>query len=305
MMTDQQLMIDRTSNTPVEIAQAPATTVKTILLQIQNDSSLDSRIEAALSLARACSAHVSCIHVRPVEAYLASDGFGGMNDVIKMLEEEDARLRFRIESRLKSEDVSWDYVQVGGDVATAVDVASTIVRHAALADLLVVGRAPQKDEFAAPATGLLGDLLFRARTPIFIPGGEVSAADPTGDALIAWDGSYEAANAVRSLLGLLKLAASVEVIQVPERKDDAFPGTRLLEYLSRHGIHAELVVAEPPSDKSDHDVVAATLVAHARATGAAYMVMGGYSHSRLGEYVFGGVTRVLLKECPVPLVIAH
>jgi nucleotide-binding universal stress UspA family protein len=46
-------------------------------------------------------------------------------------------------------------------------------------------------------------------------------------------------------------------------------------------------------------------VARARGAGAAYIVMGGYSHTRIGEYVFGGVTRTLLAECPLPLVIAH
>lgn len=301
-MTEQQLMMEPMSNRPARAAQVPATTVKTILLEIQNDSSLDSRLDAALSLARASSAHLGCIHATPVQAYVVSDSFGGifvMNDVIRMLEEESARLRSRIESRLKSEDVSWDYEQVTGDVATA------IVRRAALADLLVAGRAPQKDEFAAPATGLLGDLLFRARTPIFIPADEAAAVDPTGAALIAWDASYEAANAVRSSLGLLKLASSVGVIRVAEPKDDAFPDTGLLEYLSRQGIHAELVAVEPSAGGSRHNPVAETLAAHALAAGAAYMLMGGYSHSRLGEYVFGGVTRDLLKACPVPLVIAH
>ena len=62
-----------------------------------------------------------------------------------------------------------DYEQVTGDVAEA------IVRRAALADLLVAGRTPQKDEFEAPTTRLLGDLLFSCRTPVFIPGDEQSA----------------------------------------------------------------------------------------------------------------------------------
>ena len=300
-MATQQLTIERTYKVPLRPG-ADTTTLKTILLQIQNDSSLDVSLEAALSLARASSAHLSCVHATPVQAYIMSNRYGDivvMNDVIRVLEEEDARLRSRVERKLGSEDVSWDYEQATGDIATA------IVRRAALADLLVAGRTPQKDEFKAPATRLLGDLLFSCRTPIFIPGDEQSAGDPAGEALIAWDGSCEAANAVRSSLGLLKLAPRVEVIEVSERKDEGFPGTELLEYLSRQGIHAELAVAEPPADRSDHDVVAATLVAHARAAGASYMVMGAYGHSRLGEYVFGGVTRTLLKGCPLPLVLAH
>ena len=304
MMTEQ-LTIERTSNAPLGTGSAPPTTLKTVLVHIENHPTLDRLVEAGLALARAASAHLSCVHVTyatPIQTYISLDRFGGiclMNDIHRTLEENNARLRSRIESKLESEDVTWDFGQLTGDIATKIS------GQAALADLVVASRTAHKDEFAAPAIGLLGDLLFRCRTPIFIPGDQESVVDPTGEALIAWDGSHEAANAVRSSLGLLKLAHNVEVIEVPERKDDAFPGTRLLEYLSRQGIHAELAVAGPPAERSDHDVVAATLVAHARAAQASYMVMGGYSHSRLGEYVFGGVTRALLKDCPVPIVIAR
>lgn len=303
MKTEAEPVIERANPAPfTRTAPVPATTLKTFLAHIQNDSWLDRRIEAALSLARASSAHLSCLHVTPIEAYVAFDSFGGvfvMDDVIRTLDEEDARLRSRIEAKLMSEDVSWDYVRCTGNMV------AMIAGRAALADLVVAGRAPQKDEFAAPATGLLGDLLLRSRTPVFIPGDDPALVDPSGTAVIAWDGSYEAANAVRSSLGLLALASSVSVVQVAERKDDAFPGTKLLEYLSRQGVHAEFTVTRAPADGSGHEAVAAELVAHARNAGAAYMVMGGYSHSRLGELVFGGVTRALLKECPVSLVVTH
>lgn len=273
-----------------------------ILLHIQDDSMLDSRIETALSLARSSGAHLSCLHVTPIQAYVAFDSFGGvfvMKDVIEKLDEQEADLRARIEQKLAAEDVSWDYEQVTGDVI------GLIVGRAALADLVVFGREPHRHDIPGPTTGLIGDLLHRARTPLFIPGDEKAQVDVTGPALIAWDGSYEAANAVRASLGLLKIASDVAIIQVAENKEQTFPGTKLLEYLSRHGIHADLSVQDPPGSGRDPEVASATLVAHAKGMRAAYIVMGGYSHSRIREVVFGGVTRSLLKECAVPLVIAH
>lgn len=281
----------------------PAAGVKTILLHVQNDKSLDTRLESALSLARACDAHLSCLHVTPIEAYVAFDSFGGvfvMNDVIKALDEEEQALRTRVEEELRKEDVSWDYEQVTGNVC------GQLVSHAALADLVVTGREPHQADFAGPAIGIMGDLLYRARTPLFIPGDEGVPADPTGTALIAWDGSYEAANAIRSSIGLLKLASSVQVVQIiDEAKKDTFPGTRLLEYLSRHDVHAELSVIEAGVDVRDDIVVSATLMGRAKALKASYLLMGGYNHSRIGEYVFGGVTRNLLGGCSVPLLMAH
>ena len=297
---DQQLVME---SMPLEVERrSHESTVKTILLHVQNETLVDSRIEAALALARASSAHLSCIHITPIQAYVAFDSFGGvfvMNDVIRTIDEQAARLQSRIETKLKSEDVSWDYEQHTGDVAT------TILSRGALADLVVVGRDSHRIDFAGPTTGFLGDLLYRSRSPLFIPGDQSAAVDPAGLALIAWDGSFEAANAIRLSVGLLKLACEVRIIKVAETKDEGFPRTKVLEYLSRQGIKADFVMEQPPSGGRDEDVVAAALVAHARSSSAAYLVMGGYSHSRVREYVFGGVTRALLESCPVPLVIAH
>lgn len=272
-----------------------------ILLHVQDDAMLDSRLEAALSIARSSGAHLSCLHVTPFQAYVALDSFGGvfvMQGVLDKLEEQEMELRARVEQKLAM-DVSWDYEQVTGNVT------SLIIGHAALADLVVFGREPHRHDFPDSAMGMMGNLLHRARTPLFIPGDEKAPVDAAGPALIAWDGSYEAANAIRASLGLLKIASDVAIIHVAEDKEQAFPCTKLLEYLSRHEIHADLSVQDPPGSVRDPEVVATTLVAHAKGMRAAYIVMGGYSHNRIREVVFGGVTRSLLKECAVPLVIAH
>ena len=298
MTPQDQLEMDRPGRTSG--SQLSDLRPKTILVHVQDDKFAEARLQAALALARAYSAHIACLHVTPIEAYVAFDSFGGvfvMNDVIKALDEQEATLRSRIEDELSNEDVSWDYNQVTGNVE------SQLVRHAALADLLVVGRAPHRSDFAGPATGFLGDLMSRSRTPLFIPSGEGAPCDPTGPALIAWDGSYEAANAVRASLGMLAVSSSVHVLRVEEQKTETFPGTGLLEYLSRHGIHAELTVEA--EEKLDRDLIPDLLVARAAAVGASYLVMGGYNHNRIGQYLFGGVTRAMLEAAPLPIVIAH
>jgi len=304
MRTEQQLLMER-QDERAEAIQPRAPGIHTILLHILDDEFHDQRIDNALALARACLAHLSCLHVTPFQAYVAFDTFGGifvMNDIMQALDQRDYELRQKVEQRLAKEDVSWDYEQVSGDVASA------IIHRAALADLLVSAREPRTADFVGPTVGFLGDLLHRSRTPIFIPALNGPAFDPTGVAVIAWDGSIEAANAVRGSLGLLKLASAIRVLEIPEQRDDdrkSFPGTKVLEYLSRQGMHAELVIEQPPSKDAGPDVVSGMLVAQARGADGAYIVMGGYSHTRVGEYVFGGVTRTLLRECPLPLLIAH
>jgi len=302
MTTNQQLIMDRPDELGVKSSATAQSTIKTILVHIQDDGSLDQRIESGLSLARASSAHLNCLHVTPIEAYAAFDSFGGvfvMTDAVKALDDEEIRICGKVEDKLRREDVSWDYAQVTGNVA------SQIISYAALADLVLVGREPRKSDFVGSNVSLIGDLLQRSRTPLFIPAENGAPTDPNGVALIAWDGSYEAANAVRLSVGLLKMAAEVHVVQIEEEKGETFPNTRLLEYLSRQGIHADLVVEPAPTGQKGQQVIAASLMAHARTVSAAYLVMGGYSHSRIAEYVFGGVTRTMLGGSTVPLVIAR
>lgn len=304
MGTEPQLVME-TRETATAIRRTPPSGIGTILLHVLDDEFHDERIEAALSVARACSAHISCVHVTPIEAYVAFDTFGGvfvMDDVIAKLDERDVELRQGVERRLTSEGVSWDYEQVTGDVASAV------LRRAALADLVITAREPPHRDFVAPTIGFLGDLLHRSRTPLLIPAFPQAVFDPAGTAIVAWDGSFEAANAVRASIGLLRTASDVRLLHIPEQKvvesRHAFPATKVLEYLSRQGVHAQLRIESAPSDAGP-DVISKLLVAHAASMGAAYMVMGAYSHSRVGEFLFGGVTRMLLKECSVPLVVAH
>lgn len=301
-MTQDQLQLERGIMAKPEASSNVDAGVKTILLHVQNDKALDQTLETALALARACEAHLSCLHVTPIQAYVAFDSFGGvfvMSDVFKAIEEEEGLLKERLQAELSKEDVSWDYAQTTGDVP------GQLIGRAALADLIVTSRAPKRTDFQGSTIGMLGDLLHRSRTPLFVAADDGKVPDPTGRVLIAWNGSFEAANAVRSAVGLLKLASEVRVLRIDEQKDEAFPSTVLLEYLSRHGIHAELNLATAHRDAIDADFVSAHLNAEAERMKAAYIVMGGYSHSRVSEYMFGGLTRSMLAASSIPLFIAH
>jgi nucleotide-binding universal stress UspA family protein len=299
---DDQMQLDRSTAPKLEAETGAQAGVKTILLHVQNDKALDQTLETALSLARACGAHLSCLHITPIEAYSTFDAFGGtfvMTDIITAIDAEEKLLSERLRTELGKEDVSWDYTQVTGHVP------SQIVAKAALADLIVTGRQPNRTEFQGSTIGMLGDLLHRSRTPLFLAANDGKVPDPTGPVLIAWNGSFEAANTVRSAIGLLKLASDVRILRIDEQKDEAFPSTALLEYLSRHGIHAELSLATAHPDAMDAGFLSAHLNSEAERMKAAYIVMGGYSHSRVSEYMFGGLTRSMLSASSTPLFIAH
>lgn len=293
-MPDQMLVMEQPAST--DDAQRVSTNIKTILLHVQNDTGLQRRLQTSLAIARATGAHLHCVQVTPVEAYVTMGSFGGMYALdkwIKKIDAQEERLRSELETHLHSEDVAWDYEQVVGYAATE------LTRRAALSDLLIIGREAHLARVQRPQLPTLGDLMTHIRTPMLLRGSTDQELDFLGAAVIAWDGSYEAANAARCAVGLLKLASEVRVVRFEEEKKAIFPDTRLMEFLAQHDLHAELDVRKVQRD------FACDLVEYASARLASYIVMGGYGHSRAGEFLFGGVTRELLRDCPISLVISH
>lgn len=293
--SEAQLVTDRPQT--VSVAQQVAgATIKTILFHVHDDEDLTDRLQLALSIARACDAHLHCLHVTPIEAYTVVDSFGGTfvnQEIVDVFEEQAAKLQQRIESHLSLEDVPYDYEEITGALVP------NLIHSAALADLVITGREPRERDFGGPAITLIGDLFAQIRTPLLVTGDCSADFDPFAPAVIAWNGSDEAANGVRAALPLLRMASKVTVVQFSEDRDCSLPPTALLQYLSRHGISAELEL------HSTNDEIGDALAAYAERRGAGLLVIGGYSHSRAREFLFGGVTRALLKECPVALVIAH
>lgn len=284
----------RRQDTPA--ATVPAG-IRTILFHVHDDDAFEARLEIALSLARAFGAHLHLLHVTPIQAYTVMDAFGTFvsTEIVRALEEQAQNLRKQVEDQLENEDVSWDYEEVTGEIL------GHLLQRGSLADLVITGREPRQREFGGPAVTLIGDWLAEARTPLFVVGDGQAAIDPFGTAIVAWNGSYEAANAVRSAVPLLQIASEVLLVRFAEPdKDQRFPPTDVLEYLSRQGIKAELDLRAAPAESIDQ-----ALLEYASENRASYIVLGGYSHSRAGEFLFGGVTRGLLKKCPVSLVVAR
>ena len=293
MISTHEITLERPVAVVQESGDAP---IKAILFVIHEDSELESRLQAALTLARACTAHLHLLHVIPVQAYTVSDVYGGMfasGAIADILQREAAKTEARLETQLAQEDVSWSY-----EVTTSL-VVPELLKNGALADLVFISRQPAWHEFGRTGPALLGELVCSMRTPLCVLGDRAQSFNPFGAAAIAWNGSIESANAVRSAIGLLRMAKQVRVVRLTEEGDASFPDVRLLEYLSRHGVSAELECARPKRD------AASAIVDFAVGADAEYLVMGGYSHSRAGEYFFGGVTRELLQTCPVSLVLGR
>jgi nucleotide-binding universal stress UspA family protein len=121
--------------------------------------------------------------------------------------------------------------------------------------------------------------------------------------VVAWNASREARRAIADALPLLVAAKSVTVLLVDPGKNSRHgeePGADIAHYLSRHG--ARVAVEQVASNGVP---VASVILDRAKQHAADLIVIGAYSHARATQMILGGVTRSLLREAAVPLLIAH
>jgi nucleotide-binding universal stress UspA family protein len=266
--------------------------MKNILLLVHDDAGQESRLQVALDVARTLDGHLECLHVRDLPL-LAMNTYTSDAETIALLEIERAQsaLRAELESRLGTEDVPWSFAESYERRADALG------RGSELADLIVLSaRLAAVDEDAAEARP--EPIPVNTRRPLLAVPPEARRLALDRPALVAWDGSGAALEAVRTAVPLLHRAASVVVLAV-DPPGGAMPMEDIAVYLSRHGIVPALV------ERRSQGTVAAVLRDQIRAIDAGFLVMGAYGSGRLAQAIFGGATRTMLKTTPVPLFLAH
>ena len=163
-------------------------------------------------------------------------------------------------------------------------------------DLILLER-PARLNSLAEAT--LEDALFESGRPVLMAPPEPPAS--LGERiLVAWNGSSETARAVAFAMPFLKRAKQVEVISV---EGGTVPGPLAAAVAQTLAAHDIPVRARhiPAAGRA----AGAVYIEEARAMNADFMVKGAYTQSRLRQLIFGGATRHILSEAPIPVLLAH
>jgi nucleotide-binding universal stress UspA family protein len=203
----------------------------------------------------------------------------------------------RFEAAAKRADVAAETLVVTASVSGAADRLAHIARRF---DLVIVGQADREE--GLPDEVLDEAALFESGRPvIFVPFIQ-KAGLKLDRVMVCWDGSRAATRAVADSMPLLKKAKVVEIVMVAGKpgKADEIPGADLGQHLARHGLKVE--VKRITSSEID---VPSTILSYAADSSADMIVMGGYGHSRLREFVLGGVTRRILETMTVPVLMSH
>ena len=160
--------------------------MKSILLHIHEDEGQEARFSVACDLARAFDGHLTCVQVTPLSAYVAADPFGGFYPIAGLYEylnEQNRIIRSRLEKRLAQEKLQWDWQDCDGDVA------QTLVSQSRLADLVVLSQSGVGQHDGARPLPLVADVAINTRAPVLAVPANVTAFDPGGTAIVAWNGS--------------------------------------------------------------------------------------------------------------------
>jgi len=122
--------------------------------------------------------------------------------------------------------------------------------------------------------------------------------------VIGWNGSREAARALFDSLPILKRAKTIHVLWVDppaERsRSETWSGAGIADALDQHGIK---VVVTPVAGSGE--TAGEILLKKAADAGAGLLVIGAYGHSRLSEFILGGVTRTVLRKMKCPVLLQH
>lgn len=260
--------------------------MRSILVHAYRGDAMAARLETGLSLARMVGGHITLLVDTPVTRFVAMDPMGGSYlaaDALKQALAEDDQQAATIAEKLENNDVPFDVVRSEAEPLDAIAAA------ARLADVVVTSRAQH----------LAGDLAVGVSTPLLVAEDDAPLSFPLRAACIAWDGGEQSALALRSAVPLLKGCGAVHVLTVDDGKS-GFPATDALRYLSRHGIKAELHEVERVA------TIEESLAAAVARLNGELLVMGAYGHSRMREFLFGGVTRYFVETCSRPaLLLAH
>ena len=278
---------------------------KTVLAYIDEAKRCETLLGVARQLAEAQKAVLIGLHVIPnVQIYAAgepqimADLFEAERQRFREVASE-ARAFFANTMKDASCDFEWREAEEGSET-----VGERVLEHGLVADLVITGQIdPEIDSprrVGTPERIIMHGGRPQLRVPYIKREGDI-----TRQVMIAWRASGEAARAVVDAMPLLQAAKKITILEVdsPASSDveRVAGGEALAANLERHGV----VTPEVEHTPSAGIGVGATILARISDEDASLLVMGGYGHSRLGEYLFGGATREILQQMTVPVLISH
>jgi nucleotide-binding universal stress UspA family protein len=284
--------------------------VRRFLLPVSSPASAAGALQTGLMLAKRWNAHLTVLHIRSTQEFTPFVGEGMTGAMIEDMMSATERASGQRERSLEelftlaaeAAEVPVSEALRGRDEPSASFTAlsgredEVIAYRARLADLTIVPH-PQAGEDVAAADALHA-VLFESGRPVLLA--PVVPPSSLGKRVaIAWNGTSNAASALASAMVFVRQAEAVRILVCDEYRRPGPSGAEVAEYISYHGVTADVVQFYPRKG-----VTGAGLLTAAADFGADLMSMGAYSTaSRLRQLILGGITRHVLEHAQLPVLM--
>jgi nucleotide-binding universal stress UspA family protein len=274
--------------------------IKDVVVNLAGRGPQDFAADYAISLGAVFGAHI--VGIAFIDDPVIPDGaLGGIPvDMIEMQREENRKTAetaaARFETGAKTAGISAETRILEASVGGGASLFGAIARRF---DLAIVGQAQR--EHGASEEVMIEAALFESGRPLVVVPYIQRQGLKLDRVIVCWDGGRTAARAIADAMPFLERAKAVDVVIVAEeRKQDEITGAKLVQHLARHGIAAS-ARRTSKGDISIENVI----LSYAADSGADFLVMGGYGHSRLREFILGGATRGILSSMTLPVLMSH
>jgi nucleotide-binding universal stress UspA family protein len=272
---------------------------KSMTVCLDNSAGSVRLLDFALSLAAQNNAHLTGLHLTYAPIIL-SDPYAVWEPM--MLEWEES-------AQTKQEQAREKFIAAAAKAGVSADFSAyrstdlrAVIAHARASDLTIVGQRNQGDDQGDLGNNFPMSFVLKLGRPVlFFPYiGNVSTK--FNSIIVAWDGGREAARAMADAMPFLKLAQQVKILSISEHNDEDhdLPDIDIAAYLAKHKVKVDI-------ERNENVQVAPAdwLLSRAADSGADLLVMGAYGHNRLTELILGGVTRTVMRQMTLPVLMSH
>jgi nucleotide-binding universal stress UspA family protein len=274
--------------------------IKDILVNLSTGTQRDVAADYSISVAMALKAHLAGVAFA-YEVVVPETVFAGVSaSMIAAHHAETKKIATAAAEKFGESARAASLSAESRFIAASFEGSADILAHLARRyDLSIV---KQSEPERAGADHIIEAALFGSGRPVLVVPYIQKEGLKLDRVLLCWDGSRSAARAFADALPLLARSSKVDVITIATKDENKgeLPGADIAHHLARHQLKVDLKRLVAPNTN-----VASTILSHAADISADLIVMGGYGHSRLREFVLGGATREILASMTVPTFMSH
>jgi len=277
---------------------------RTILVHLEAKETSPQLLAVSTALARQHNAHLIALYVTPPPYFYVSPEYPVPTQLLEQHDNYHVENRAALKAEFERETSNSDFVAEWREItAASMSMELLITEVARTVDLVVLGQKCAEHEVYS-ARMSPEDIILACARPVIVVPTKTPAVNTINNILVAWDGQEQAVRALFDSLPLLREADNVRIHSVNAKSQARYrilttPG-ELANTLSRHGVNVTLSESETAAGDVGEEILQ-----YANDTGSDLLVMGAYGHTRIREYVFGGVTKKILGEMPIPVLMSH